>query len=222
MKSAHGRVMVSNAEIARVMREIAVFLDMDGVPFKPRAYEKAAYAIDAVDEPIAEMFRRGGLKAIEEIPGVGKGIAEKIATLIETGTPAVLRRAARQDPGRPRRPHRDRGARSEEHQAPVRRARRPHGRRSRAGGARRPRFATLPHFGEKSEKKILKGIEFLKQRRGRFPLGHVLSAGDGDRGPTRHGGQRVRQVAIAGSIRRRKETVGDVDLLVVADETRRR
>src|SRR5213594_1300788 len=76
---------MTNAEIARVLREIAVFLDMESVPFKPRAYEKAAYAIEAVDEPIAAIYKRGGIKAVEEIPGVGKSIAEKIVALIETG-----------------------------------------------------------------------------------------------------------------------------------------
>src|ERR1043166_2430453 len=79
------RTAMTNPEIARVMREIAVFLDMEGVPFTPRAYEKGAYAIEAVDEPIIDIYRRGGIKAVEDIPGVGKSIAEKIVTLIETG-----------------------------------------------------------------------------------------------------------------------------------------
>jgi DNA polymerase (family X) len=214
MKNAHGRVMVSNADIARVMREIAVLLDMDGVPFKPRAYEKVAYAIEAVDEPIAEMFRRGGMKAIEEIPGVGKGIAEKIATLVETGslpyydelhakTPvdlADLMGIEGLGPKNIKRLYEELGVRSV---VELERA------------AHTGRIRQLEHFGEKSEKKILKGIEFLKQHRGRFPLGHVLSVVteiEARLGTVAS----VTQVAIAGSIRRRKETVGDGDILVVA------
>ena len=61
---------MTNAEIARIIREIALFLDMEGVPFKPRAYEKAAHAIESVDEPLAEVYRRGGLKAIESELGI--------------------------------------------------------------------------------------------------------------------------------------------------------
>src|SRR5450830_850513 len=76
----------TNADIGRIMREIATYLDMEGVPFKPRAYEKVAYAVEAVDEPLSEVYRRGGLKAICEIPGVGKSIGEKIAALLETGS----------------------------------------------------------------------------------------------------------------------------------------
>ncbi len=44
---------MTNAEIARIFREIAVYLDMDNVPFRPRADERAAYAIDALDRPLA-------------------------------------------------------------------------------------------------------------------------------------------------------------------------
>ena len=81
---------MTNAEIARIMREISVFLDMEGVPFRPRAYEKIAHAIEAIDEPLAAIYRRGGLKAITEIPGVGKGTAEKIVTLRLKGKSEVV------------------------------------------------------------------------------------------------------------------------------------
>jgi DNA polymerase/3'-5' exonuclease PolX len=68
-----------NAELARCFRDIAGYLDMDGVPFKPRAYEKAAQAIEAHDRPLAEVHRAGGVKRSASIPGVGKSMAEKLA-----------------------------------------------------------------------------------------------------------------------------------------------
>jgi DNA polymerase (family 10) len=205
---------MTNAEIARVMREIAVFLDMEGVPFKPRAYEKVAYAIEAVDEPIADIYRRGGIKAVEEIPGVGKSIAEKIVALIERGRLPYyeeLRRKTPVDvaglttieglgPKNIKALYEELGVRTVEDLEKA----------ALAGKIR-----ALPHFGEKSEQKILKGIGFVKKSTGRFPLGAVL--------PLMHDIEArlqkisgVKQVAIAGSIRRRKETVGDGDILVVA------
>ena len=205
---------MTNADIARVMREIAVFLDMDGVPFKPRAYEKAAYAIESVDEPIADIYRRGGIKAVEDIPGVGKSIAEKVVTLLDTGrlpyydelhkkTPvdvAGLTAIEGLGPKNIKALYAELGVRTVEDLEKA----------ALAGKIR-----DLPHFGEKSEQKILKGICFVKQRTGRFPLGVVL--------PLMHDIESrlrkmtgVKQVAIAGSIRRRKETVGDGDILVVA------
>jgi DNA polymerase (family X) len=205
---------MTNADIARILREIAIFLDMDGVPFKPRAYEKVAYAIEAVDEPLADIYRRGGLEAIVEIPGVGKSIGEKIAALVETGTLPYyeeLRRKTPVDvtalaaieglgPKHIKALYEELGVRTV---ADLEKA-------ARAGQIR-----TLARFGEKSEQKILKGIGFLQRSSGRFPLGVVLPLMREieARLRTLPG---VKQVAIAGSIRRYKETVGDGDILVVS------
>src|SRR5438045_1532274 len=76
---------VRNAELARVFRDIAAYLDMDDVPFKPRAYEKAAQAIESHDRPLDAVYRAGGVKALREIPGVGTSMAEKLEELITTG-----------------------------------------------------------------------------------------------------------------------------------------
>src|SRR5436305_898181 len=58
---------------------------MDDVPFKPRAYEKAAQAIESHDRPLDAVYRAGGVKALREIPGVGTSMAEKLEELITTG-----------------------------------------------------------------------------------------------------------------------------------------
>ena len=205
---------MTNADLARIMREIAAFLDMDSVPFKPRAYEKVAYAIEAVDEPIAEIHRRGGIKAVEQIPGVGKSIAEKLVTLIETGhlpyyeelrakTPvdvAGLMAIEGLGPKNIKALYTELGVRTVGDLETA----------ALAGKIRQ-----LPHFGEKSELKILKGIGFLKTSTGRFPLGQVLPLMT-DIAARLEQLRGVKQVAIAGSIRRRKETIGDGDVLVVA------
>src|ERR1043166_2607478 len=74
-----------NAELARCFRDIAAYLEMDGVRFKPRAYEKAAQAIESSDRPLAEMHRSGGVKALAGIPGVGQSMAENPDELPRTG-----------------------------------------------------------------------------------------------------------------------------------------
>ena len=66
---------VTNDEIARVLYEIGEYLDMQGVQFKPRAYEKAAQTIEGLQEEVTEIYKKGGLKAVEDIPGVGVSIA---------------------------------------------------------------------------------------------------------------------------------------------------
>ena len=64
---------------------MSILLEMDEIPFKPRAYEKAAYSIEPLKKDIKEIYQKGGLKAIEEIPALGKGIAERIEEYIKTG-----------------------------------------------------------------------------------------------------------------------------------------
>ncbi len=76
---------ISNHEIAEALREIAAYLEMDNVQFKPRAYEKAADAIRDSSDDVLEIYKKGGLKAIENIPGVGVSIGEKIEELVKTG-----------------------------------------------------------------------------------------------------------------------------------------
>jgi DNA polymerase (family 10) len=205
---------MSNEAIAQVLREMALFLDMTGVAFKPRAYEKAAYAVEALDRPLAEIDTEGGLKALEALPSVGRGIAERIEELLRTGRckdHEKLRKATPVDIGAltaieglgPRMVkvlYDELGVRTV---ADLEKA-------ARAG-----RVRALPHFGEKSEQKILRGIGFLRQGGGRRPLGHVLKLVRGIEARLADLAG-VDRVAVAGSIRRWKETVGDADLLVVA------
>src|SRR5262245_51339004 len=77
---------MTNADVAACLRELALFLDMTGVAFKPRAYEKASYSVQELDRPITEIFAEGGPSALARLPGVGKGIADRIGEIIQTGT----------------------------------------------------------------------------------------------------------------------------------------
>ena len=70
--------MINNQEIANILQEIGIYLGMQSVPFKPRAYEKVAEVIFGLDKEVKEIYKDGGLRAIENIPGVGISIAEKI------------------------------------------------------------------------------------------------------------------------------------------------
>src|SRR3989344_4743319 len=76
---------ILNFEIAQIFYSIAVYLDMQGEYFKPRAYEKAARSIESLTEEISEIYKRGGIEALMNIPGIGQSIAEKIEELVKTG-----------------------------------------------------------------------------------------------------------------------------------------
>ena len=74
-----------NQKIAKILYEISVLLDMDDVQFKPRAFEKAALTIQDLNEDLEEIYKKGGIKALKEIPSIGEGIARKIEEYIKTG-----------------------------------------------------------------------------------------------------------------------------------------
>lgn len=206
---------LTNSEIARVLREISLLLDMDSVPFKPRAYERVADLVAATDEPLAEIHRRGGRKAIEKLPGVGKSIAEKISLLIETGrlpyfdelharTPVDLSALSAIEglgPKNIRILYEELGVRTIA---------------DLEAAANAGKIRSLARFGARSEEKILRGIAFLAQSRGRFLLGDVFDL-VGEIAARLEALPGVERACVAGSIRRRRETIGDGDLLVVAD-----
>ncbi|MBI2003380.1 MAG: DNA polymerase/3'-5' exonuclease PolX [Parcubacteria group bacterium] len=205
-----------NEEIAKIFYEIAALLDMKEVAFKPRAYEKAGLVIETLEEDLKDTYKRGGLKALMEIQGIGQGIAEKIEEYIKTKRIKDYERLKKRIPV-------DVGAlTSIEGLGPksVYKLYKKLGiktvgdleKAAKAGKLRR-----LEGFGEKSEQKILKGIEFSKKGRGRFILGFTW--------PTiKTVVERIRDLPYveiaepAGSIRRMQETVGDLDILVISKD----
>ena len=207
---------------------------MQDVPFKPRAYEKAAQTIDGLEEEVAETYKKGGLKAIQEIPGVGASIAEKIEELIKTGkvdyyeklkkkTPVDLNELSRVEGLGPKSVKKLYQKLGVENIADLEKA-------AKAG-----KIAKLEGFGPKSQEKILKSIGFARQSgvgaagRGadgsvgnavspRFLLGYTMSTIRSivDRLEAVAGTEKV---TVAGSARRRKETIGDVDILAIAKKS---
>ena len=211
--------MVTNRDIGKVLREISAYLETEGVGFKPRAYEKAANAVEAMEESVSKLFAEGGVKGVTTVPGVGKSIAKKISEFIETGKVDYLEEM------KSRRPvdlmeltaiegvgpktvgvlYDALGVRTLDDLERV---------------AREGKVRSLRGFGEKSEQEILRGLAFLRQHHGRFPLGEVLPLAYSIE-------QRLRELdgvdkaTVAGSVLRRKETVGDVDVLVVSRHAER-
>ena len=74
-----------NRDLAKIFYELADYLEMEGVAFKPYAYQKAAIAVESLKESVKDIYQRGGVNALKEIPGVGEGIAKKIEEYLKTG-----------------------------------------------------------------------------------------------------------------------------------------
>ncbi|HJZ12902.1 MAG TPA: helix-hairpin-helix domain-containing protein, partial [Acidobacteriota bacterium] len=205
---------MTNQEIARILFEMAALCEMEGVEFKPRAYEKAAMAIEATAESIETIYQTEGLKGLTRIPGVGKGIAQHIEDLLKSGHFAEYDKFKKKIPveiselmGV--------GGLGPRMIKTLWEKLRIHNLEELEKAARAEKIRRLAGFGARSEQKILKGIEFLKKARGRQLLGFVLpeirkiekQIGDFSG---------VERAMVAGSIRRMRETIGDIDIVVAS------
>ena len=89
---------MKNEEIAKILFEIGEILEIEGVPFKPRAYQLAALAIDNLDENIEDIYEQEGLKGLDNIKSVGKNIAEKIEEYLKTGEIKYYKKIKKRSP----------------------------------------------------------------------------------------------------------------------------
>ncbi|MCL4405485.1 MAG: DNA polymerase/3'-5' exonuclease PolX [Patescibacteria group bacterium] len=203
-----------NEEIAKTLAAIGSFLEMDEVAFKPRAYARAAEAISNLEEETSEIYKKGGIKALEEIPGVGASIAEKIEELLKTGKLQYYEDLKKKHPINVAELSSIEGLGPKTMQLLYKKL----GVKNLAGlekAVKDGKIRKLPRFGQKSEEKIEKGIEAYHRHSGRFPIGEVAGLAESIKDMLwKVPG--VSRVDIAGSFRRRKETVGDLDMLVIS------
>jgi DNA polymerase (family 10) len=208
---------MKNPEVARILRNVSILLDMDDIPFKPRAYEKAALSIEALEEDVEEIYKKSGIKALKQIPGVGASIAEKIEEYIKTGKLQYYEELQRKVPVDLESLSGIEGLGPKKikvlwDKLQIRNM------DDLEKAALEHRISALPHFKKKTEENIVRSIEFAKRSRGRYILGFTLPL-------IRSIEERLRKVSdvkkavSSGSVRRMKETVGDVDFLVLTEDS---
>jgi DNA polymerase (family 10) len=205
-----------NRDIAKIFYQIAQYLEMKDVPFKPQAYEKAAIILEDLKEDVKEIYQKGGKEALLDIPGIGKSMAEKIEEYIKTGKikeyeelreeiPVNLEELMAVEGLGPKR------IKILYEKLKIKDL------DSLELAAKSHKIAPLFGFGEKTEKNILEAIQFLRRSKGRFLLGDILPQ-------VREIYQKlkslkeVERIDIVGSLRRMKETIGDVDFLVISEK----
>ena len=204
---------VSNANIARLFSRLADLLEIDGAnPFRVRAYRNAAQTIHSHSRSMADMVALE--EDLSELPGIGKEIAAKIQTIVESGrlpqleqietrVPAELSDMMQIEglgPKRVKTLYQELNIRSFDD---LKRA-------ARTGSIR-----DIPGFGRKTEKTILKRVQAWSGQTPRM----LLAEAQGIAEPMLQylkGCKGVKRLIIAGSYRRRKETIGDLDILVTA------
>jgi DNA polymerase (family 10) len=201
---------MKNAEIARILEEIAAMLEAEGVEWKPNAYRKAALTIATLSEDIEEVYKQGRLM---ELPGIGESIAQKIEEYLKTGKIKYYEELKQKYPIDFPSFSKVEGLGPKtivklykflkiKNLEDLKKALQEH------------KLRDLPGFGEKSEEKIKKSIELYEQIPQRQLLGFVLPEAEMLKKKLEKSGL-VERVEIVGSIRRMKETIGDIDILTI-------
>jgi DNA polymerase (family 10) len=205
--------MSANARVSEVLYEIGELLTIKGDRFRSRAFNMAAQRVRTLTEDVRRIRERGEL---QEIPGVGKSIAAIIEEVLDTGEsvqledlrealPTGVRDLMELEGVGPKKAlmfNRELGIVSvDDLESTI-----------KAG-----RLRGLRGFGEKTEENLLRSIEEFRTRQGRFLLGAVLPVIE-EIIAHMSGSEAVMEVEVAGSARRRRETVGDLDILVASVE----
>ena len=207
-----------NLKIAKIFYQMAELYTMKDDQFRPRAYERAARLIESMEEDLEDIYKKGGVKALMRIPGVGRGMAEHIEEYIKTGKIENFEKLKRAAPIDLESFSAVEGVGPKMLMALWKNLKikniKDLGKAARAG-----KIHTLPHFGEKTEENILRSIELSREHRGRFLLGYVspiVSQMEKDLISV----SGVKKVLACGSFRRGKETIGDIDILAQASDSR--
>ncbi len=204
---------MENIEVAKIFNEIADILQLkEDNPFRIRSYRRVAQIISGLSENLKSIIKE---KNLENIPGIGKNTAEKIKEIIETGdcqyhkelleTPEANLIEMMKIPGLgPKLVQQVYKKLNITNMDKLEKA------------AKNGKLREMERMGEKSEEKVLKGIQYFKQSKGRFKLSEALPYAETIIDKLKKH-KEIKNIQYAGSLRRMKETVGDLDILVTAE-----
>jgi DNA polymerase (family X) len=203
----------ANDEVAELLQEYSDLVSISGGDaFKARSYEKAARSVAGYHGDVRTLEP----KALDAIPNVGKSIAEKIGEYLNTGSIEALERLRGQIPDGVRSlmaiptlgPKKAMKLYEELHVASP---------EELLDALHDQRLRGFPGFGPKTEENLLRGIQQLQQSGDRVLLGVAFDLAEEILGALREV-KEVRRCDYAGSLRRMRETIGDIDLLVASEE----
>jgi DNA polymerase (family 10) len=208
---------IENEDIACVLDEIADMLELLGESiFKIRAYRKSSAGIRGLTERLSKIYEEGGIEEIEEIPGIGKHIGERIEEYLETGSMAYFNELKSKIPESlvemmnipglgPKKAKHIYDALGVATIADLKKAIDEH------------RIENLPGFGKKSVENIKRGIEQLEHMGKRLLLSEAYPVAS-EIVSLLLSQPFVKRADPAGSLRRMKETIGDIDILCASND----
>jgi DNA polymerase (family 10) len=206
---------LSNAQVAAVLEEIAELLEIKGENlFKVRSYQRAAEAVGGSAQTLEEV--RAGKGGLQSLPGVGASIGEKIQELLDTGKCSYHQELLAEIPVTVLEMLRIPGVGPKKVKLFMDREK-IMSIEQLEEAARAGRLRKLPGMGEKTEQEILRGIGHVREYSKRTDLGLAWEIAASIMEQLRASAP-VEQMEAAGSLRRMKETIGDIDILVTSDD----
>ena len=210
-----------NLELAQIFSQMADLLEMkeEDTFFESRAYNKAARVLESLEKDVGEIYQEGGLKALKKISGIGQGLALKIEEFIKTGKIKAYQRFKKESPVDLESLTLVEGLGPRKIKVLYKKLK-IRNLKDLEKAAKTGKIGKLEGFGEKSEKNILEAIAFVKVSKGRFLLGLILPL---VRQIISHLEKlpQVGKIKVAGSVRRMKETIGDIDILVTSSKPKK-
>ncbi len=203
----------ANAVVAAILYEIGEILTIKDDRFRSRAYLLAAQRITSLTEDIRKVKERGEL---DKIPGVGKSIAATISELLDTGESKVLEELRESLPTGVRQLMELEGVGPKNAMRLVEELKLS-SIDDLEKAAKEGKVRELKGFGDKKEQNILQSISDYRNRQTRFLLGAIMPVVDDILAWMRES-PAVLRADVAGSYRRRRETIGDLDLLVASND----
>jgi len=207
---------IVNQKVVKILRELAILYSLKGVPYKPRAFERAADAIAALGLDVRDIYEDGGLKSLEDIPGVGEGIGERIEEFITTGH---IREYARMKKALPIDIV---GITAIEGIGPktlvlLYRSLKIRTLAQLEAAARKGKLAGIRGIGQKGQDRIARAIRYMKES-GTRKLPGVIWSQLREIVDAIASWPHVKRVELVGSLRRMQESIGDLDMLAISDD----
>lgn len=211
---------LKNREIAELLYEAADILEYQQVEWKPRAYRKAAQNIENLGEDVEKIYEREGKKGLTEIPGVGESIADHIAEYLETGKVEKIERLKGKAPSGTVELMEIRGLGAKR----MKKLADALGIKTLSdleNAIKAHKIRRLEGFGEKTEENLAKAIEQYEKGHDRINLGKALPLAEEIISALKARCESTCKIDLSkiiytGSLRRLKETIGDIDILAEA------
>lgn len=209
----------TNKQIADILFEMSALYEMKKVPFKPRAYDRAAHIIESLPESVEGLYKKGGEKTIDAIPGVGASITQHLRELFTTGHFKEYEAMKKREPVNILELTSIEGVGPQTvkilwHRLKIKNT------NDLERAAKSGALAKLPRFGARSVERILKAIEIRRATTRRFPRAEILPIAKSLETDLKNM-KEVERVTVCGSIRRGEKTIGDIDIIAISDSPKK-